>query len=62
MKAAQITTIVTTLYGFNQCVVKQLQFAGADPEVEEGGGRDTYRFGLVWPCGARSAPNFFANV
>ena len=26
MKAAQITTIVTTLYGFNQCVVKQLQF------------------------------------
>ena len=32
---------------------------GADPEVEEGGGRDTYRLGLVRPCGARSAPNFF---
>ena len=26
MKAAQITTIVTTLYGFNQCVIKQVQF------------------------------------
>ena len=30
--------------------------AGADPEVEEGGG--THRVGLVRPCGARSAPNF----
>ena len=34
---------------------------GADPEVEEGGGGGghRYRVGLVRPCGARSAPNFF---
>ena len=35
---------------------------GADPEVEEGGGGGAghrYRAGLVRPCGARSAPNFF---
>ena len=36
-------------------------YAGADPEVEEGGG--THRVRLVRPYGARSARNlFFANV
>ena len=37
------------------------QYAGADPEIEEGGGGagHRYRVGLVRPCGVRSAPNFF---
>ena len=32
---------------------------GADPEVEEGGDRDTDRVGLVRPCGA---PNIFREL
>ena len=35
--------------------------AGADQEVEEGGGE--LKLGLVWPCGVRSARDlFFANI
>ena len=34
--------------------------SGADPEVEEGGGAGhRYRVGLVRPCGALRAPDFF---
>ena len=32
---------------------------GADPEIEEGGGIE---WGLVWPCGARSASIYFARI
>ena len=37
--------------------------AGADSEVEEGGGPGhRYRVRLVRLCGARSAPNFFSRL
>ena len=45
------------------CILFASNVPGGDPQVEEGGGPGhRYKVGLVRPCGARSAPNFFANV
>ena len=44
-------------------ILKQAVGPAANPEVEEGGGRTCHRVGLIRPCGARSARNFFfANI